>query len=215
MSWFQKHRLTCRTSHSNKARVRLFESGQLCFRKGWIGFRCIITTMGGVGTHCFHSQVKYFVLQMPSGSSHSLHQGEKMFLILQRANQNIPYYVCDASNPWRGLEFSFSPKTGGWHGQYIQHTRPRLGSYRRLFSSPSLFHFLALIPSSVFHTSVLLRTNQRLYFTNVTLSRLWGGCGDNERLQRCETDRLKWIIRTESFCDANDTLQEIGSLSSI
>lgn len=83
------------------------------------------------------------------------------------------------------------------------------------FSPLPLSRFLTLIPCSVFQMSVLLRTNQRLYFTNVTLSRLWGGCGDNEGLQRCETDRLKWIIRTESFCFANDTLQEIGSLSSI
>lgn len=41
---------------------------------------------------------------------------------------------------------------------------------------------LFLISSSVFRMSVLLRTNQRLYFTNVTLSRLWCGCGDNEGL---------------------------------
>lgn len=55
-------------------------------------------------------------------------------------------------------------------------------------------------------TSAALRTNKRLYFANVALSRLWSGREDNEGLQRCETDRLKWIIRTESFCDADDTL---------
>lgn len=117
-------------SYSNKARVsECTESVQSCFKNSSIGFHCIIRTTGGVGTHCFHSQVKYFVLQMPSGSSHSLHRGreKKMFLILQRANENIPYYVCDASNPCCGLESSFSPKNWRVHGQYIQHTRPRRG----------------------------------------------------------------------------------------
>lgn len=132
----------------------------------------------GVGTHCFHSQVKYFVLQMPSGSSHSLHWGGKMFLILQRANQNIPYYVCDASNPLCGLEFSFSPKKLEGDMVNIFNTRGHIQANIKTFLpssllfSLSLFHFLALIPPSVFQTSVLLRTNQRLYFTNVTLSRL-------------------------------------------
>lgn len=95
------------------------------------------------------------------------------------------------------------------------HAQANIEDFSPLLSSLSLFHFLTLIPFFAFQTSLLLRTNQRLYFTNVTLSRLRGGCVDNEGLQRCETDRLKWIIRTESFCNANDTLQEIGSLSSV
>lgn len=40
------------------------------------------------------------------------------------------------------------------------------------FSPLPLSRFLTLIPCSVFQMSALLRTNQRLYFTNVTLSRL-------------------------------------------
>lgn len=140
---------------------------------------------------------------------------EKIFLILQRANQNTPYYVCDASNPLCGHEFSFSSKTGGWHGQYIQHTGPlKWGTFLSCLLLRLSFPFLALVFCD-FQTSVLPRTNQKLHFTNVPLSRLRGGCGYNEGLQRCETDMQKWIIRTESFCDANDTRQEIGSLSSM
>lgn len=48
--------------------------------------------------------------------------------------------------------------------------------------SHALLLILFLISCSVFRMSELLRTNQRLYFTNVTLSRLWCGCGDNEGL---------------------------------
>lgn len=110
------------TGFGEEHHIREWVSLGFVFKKSWIGFHCIITTTGGVGTHCFHSQVKYFVLQMPSGSSHSLHQGgEKMFLILQRANQNIPYYVCDASNPSCGLEFSFPQKTGVTRSIYSPH----------------------------------------------------------------------------------------------
>lgn len=97
--------------------------------------------------------------------------------------------------------------------------RPPTGWNGVLFSpvcfSISVFPSSLLSPSPVFQTSVLLKTNQKLHFTNVPLSRLWGGCGDNEGLQRSETDMVKWIIRTESFCNANDIPQEIGSLSSI
>lgn len=32
------------------------------------------------------------------------------WFILQRANSNISYYFCDASNPWRTHEFLFLPK---------------------------------------------------------------------------------------------------------
>lgn len=52
------------------------------------------------------------------------------------------------------------------------HFQANIEDISPFFHSPSLFHFLTLIPSCVFQMSVLLRTNQRLYFTNVTLSRL-------------------------------------------
>lgn len=52
------------------------------------------------------------------------------------------------------------------------HVQANIEDFSPLFSSLSLFHFFARIPFSVFQTSVLLRTNQRFYFTNVTLSRL-------------------------------------------
>ena len=67
---------------------------------------------------------------------------------------------------------------------------------------------LSLLPLAVPNSqlSALLRTNQRLYFTNVTLSRRQGGPWDNEgERERRGTDRQKWIIRTESFTEASDT----------
>lgn len=48
------------------------------------------------------------------------------------------------------------------------HVQANIEDFSPLLSSLSLFHF----PFFAFQTSVLLRTNQRLYFTNVTLSRL-------------------------------------------
>lgn len=52
------------------------------------------------------------------------------------------------------------------------HVRANTEDFCFLFSPLPLSRFLTLILCSVFQMSALLRTNQRLYFTNVTLSRL-------------------------------------------
>lgn len=120
----------CRSSES---RVGLFEWGQFCFKISWIS--CFFSFFPlhhynhrGCGHSLFPQSSILFYKCPPAVRTPNIRGEKKMFLILQRANQNIPYYVCDASNPWCGLEFSFSPqKTAGWHSQYIQHTRLRRG----------------------------------------------------------------------------------------
>lgn len=177
-----------------------------------IGLHCIITTTGGEGTHCSHSQVKYFVLQMPSGNLCFLHlsrRGKKCFSYFREQTKIYPIMSVMHQIPCVAMNLVFPLKPEGDTVNIFNKATTR--AIWRTFTLSQVW-----LPSRlVFQTSKLLRTNQKLNFTNVTLSRLRGGCGDNEGLQGCETDRLKWIIRTESFCDCNDTLREIGSLSSI
>lgn len=115
--------LTCRTSRLSKARLKLSPNqGSFCFKNSRIGFHCIITTTGGAGdslfpqsskVFCFTNALQQFTVPTSREEGGGGGGGDGVFLILQGTNQNIPYYVCDASNPWCGLEFSFSPKTGG------------------------------------------------------------------------------------------------------
>lgn len=65
--------------------------------------------VGGMDAHCFNSQGKYFVLQMPCSRSHFLNR-ELGGVILQRTKQNILYYVC-VMHQIPGL--NFVPKTVG------------------------------------------------------------------------------------------------------
>lgn len=91
---------------------------------------------------CFTNALRQFTLPTSGGG-----RGKKMFLILQRANQNIPYYVCDASNPWCGPEFSLSPKNQRVTRSIYSTHKATSRLIRRTFLSFSpvfpLFHFLA------------------------------------------------------------------------
>lgn len=136
----------CCTLCFNLQAVRLIKWEWFCFKISWIGFfTTSLQPQGVVGTHCFHTQSILFYKCPPAvhtPTSGCRGKEKKMFFILQRANQNIPYYVCDASNPWCGLEFCSSPKTAGWHSQYIQSTSRLIK--KALSSSPLLSFFVSL-----------------------------------------------------------------------
>lgn len=66
--------LTRMILHLNKVRLRRFSILD-SFRRSRVGFQPWLQPQGLSGTHCFCSHVQYFALQMPPGSSRSVHPG--------------------------------------------------------------------------------------------------------------------------------------------
>lgn len=158
----------------------------------WAGFQLLLQPQGLSGTYCFCSQVQYFVLQMSPGSSHSEHPGWGGGFHTSEGKPKHPLLFLWCTKSLVRLWLLFLPKN--WMVTLsicsIHHVQDHIWARLFLFLcfalcftlSHALPLILFLISCSVFPMSALLRTNQRLYFTNVTLSRLCYGCGDNEGL---------------------------------
>lgn len=127
-SWFQKHRLTCRTSHSNKARMRLSEKGgSFVLRTVELVFNASLQPQG-CGHSLFPQSSKVFCFTNALRQLTFPTLGGKNVSHTSKSKPKYPLLClwCIKSLVWPWIQF-LPQKTGGWHGQYIQHTRPHPG----------------------------------------------------------------------------------------
>lgn len=110
---------------------------------------------GCVGFHCFHSQIKYFVLQMPSSNPHSLHSRErkKYFSYFREQTKIHPIMSVMHQIPCVAMNLVSPLKLEG-DMVNIFNTQGHHQTEMEFFSlpcvSPSQFSFLALVSISCF-----------------------------------------------------------------